>query len=348
LVTEDVFSVKNDITVFGAKTRMEPSVDDAWTENVSSPAIWSATYPVGVMTGVAHNCGSYSIRGYITSADEANKTLTITADVYTAVGDQLRIKEGSSLTFAVFGDATYGHSISAFYVDLLAPNTSSYFRFHPSVLPINTEWKTYELPLGASQETQKVSPATPDLWEREAYNVGSVADWYDVRGIRFSATFVNNVAEGLEFFVDCLKFQDLYYSAHTSNPTSQTSWKRRDCEETDETLASNADCLKRANEIAYLYADPYTQVDMKVNGNTNIKIGDRLSITLIDENIVAADYDVCNVEHFLTKEDFNTVVSLLNVSTTRKPQVVTERAGLLRQFNEQLKSLNKQIQRLSM
>jgi hypothetical protein len=61
------------------------------------------------------------------------------------------------------------------------------------------------------------------------------------------------------------------------------------------------------------------QIEVTVVGDTNILVGDRLSMTIPAENITAADYDVISVEHSLTGQSFLTKATMVNSVNTREP-----------------------------
>lgn len=210
---------------------------------------------------------------------------------------------------------------------LRAPDSANYFE-----ADYNTggAWTFNELDLGTAHEYH--ATRNPNgTWTK-----GGSANWWDIEHIQFRANWaVNNNF----IYIDGLWFFPERWSDTASNAASQTSYGQRDLEVTDDKLHSDGDCEKRAETLLYQLKDPPTQIDLTVVGNTNVLVGDRLSMTIPAEGISAANYDVISVEHSFTNNGFITGAVMVDSGDVRKP-VANTPMDLLVDLRRRLKGLN--------
>jgi len=110
-------------------------------------------------------------------------------------------------------------------------------------------------------------------------------------------------------------------------------------EVTDDKLHSDSDCQKRAETLLYQLKDTPTQITMTVNGNSNILIGDRLSITLANEGISAANYDVLAVEQIFDLNCWITRATMIDSANVRA-EMETSPLRTMRRLHKQLRELS--------
>lgn len=150
--------------------------------------------------------------------------------------------------------------------------------------------------------------------------VGSPS-WETLGGIEF---YINVGAGTYVFDVDGLCFSFGRYRYTVSDATSQTNYGRRDLIVVDDDLNSTAECQRRAESLLYQKKDPVRRLDIVTNGNTNLLLGDQLSITLPAENISAENFYITTVEHnFVREQGWLTAISLIDTVNTRVPPPIT-------------------------
>jgi len=146
-------------------------------------------------------------------------------------------------------------------------------------------------------------------------------DWLDIRGFRITHTNDNNTQSTVR--VDELHFTGGHYFSSATDATSKTNYGTCDLDVIDERLTSDSECQKRAEALLYQKKDPPIQIDVTVEGNNNILVGDRLSMTIPAEGITAQNYDVISVEQSLTGGEgglgWMTKPTMLNTANIREP-----------------------------
>ena len=114
-----------------------------------------------------------------------------------------------------------------------------------------------------------------------------------------------NHAASFDFRIDDLAFQGGRFVYKLSDATSITNYGQRDLIVIDDSLKSTTQCESRANTLLYQRKDPTTEIDIATVGNTNILVGDRLALTLTNEDI-SGNYYVTSVDHSLSESGFYT------------------------------------------
>jgi len=301
-VIRDKKRVKNNITVYGAAEKPYPD-DYDWCESDSGN--WTLDDGDSLADDAASKqVGANSLRGY------------------TGVGDdtiQFHRHPSPPIHLASINEVTFwrAHSVAAFddgpAIRLQAPDSTNYFEYDFSTGAGDSAWRQISLSLGSGNVYN-----SEDNPNGEWVVTGS-PNWWAIEGVEIFADFVPNDVyvwiDGLYFFPD-------RWSNTASNAASQTSYGQGDLIVKDDKLHSDSDCQKRGETMLYQLKDPPTQIDVVVEGNDNILIGDRLSMTIAAEGISAANYDVINVANFLDVKGWVTTASMVNSANTREAVTV--------------------------
>ena len=132
--------------------------------------------------------------------------------------------------------------------------------------------------------------------------------------------------------IDGLFFEKIRYFGEAEDSTSQNNYGIREAKFVDDQLTNDDYCAQRAETLLYQLKDPRIRLDLVVPGNTNLKIGDRLTINIPAENITDASFDVIRVEHSFTESGFITKATLIDTADTRQAPPATINEALLRKF----------------
>jgi len=188
------------------------------------------------------------------------------------------------------------------------------------------EWKVFNIPVGRDNENGWI------VWD-----VDSNFDWSDV----FAVTFVHDDVVNGEliidgFYLDNRRYtiDDTYYG-YTQNAASITSYGTHEMVHIDDNLSSDADCLRRGEALLYQLKEPVVRVDIETQGNNNVLIGDRLSLTIPAENISAVSYDVVKVTNIFYAQGWITLFTSVNTSDSRCVPSRSNAEFLNRKFAEQ-------------
>jgi hypothetical protein len=329
-VVRDTQTIKNHITVYGAATAPFPNLKDDFTDALSGTYnghAWSWTATTGTLTLeaglIGAKAGSYRIN--CASAGASN-----ICDFTLTLPYSINVRDINKLNFWYSADvlANQGH------LRILAPDTSNYFE-----TPVASAiWAWFNGSIGESAEYD-VDENPSGIWTKTG-----TPNWWDIRGLRF----ITNADMGSTHtvYVDKLYFSPDRWSAVATDSTSITNYGQCDAEYTADDLLSNLECTIRAETLKYQLKDPIIRVDIFTRGNTNIKIGDRIPLTLPVENITATNFDVVSVDHNLTLEGFKTKASMVNSGSTRylpsmpgaNFEVINHQIGNLKQVTSDLYS----------
>jgi len=298
IVTTDVDSVRNSITVYGFAEKALPVDKDAWTEALTN---WTATAGTLALNDSEKKTGTYSIQCTLASGG--------TIGQFHRTFNRVTIRDINQLTFWFIKSSP----VSDITVRLLAPDSSNYF--YDDTLTLSDVWEFYRTTLGPNNEYNAV--ANPNgIWKK----TGS-PNWWDIQAIEFYFTKDSGYAGGL--YVDGLFFFPDRWTYTASDATSITAYEQWDMEVTDDKLHSDSDCEKRAKTLLYQLKDPPTQIEVITPLNTNILVGDRLIMTIPAEGINTVNYDVISVEHIVAGKDFETHAIMVNSASTRESIVTT-------------------------
>lgn len=306
VVLRDGEPVKNNITVYGNQGkigvpghegRCQPSDKDGWTETTAD---W--TEELGTLTAES---GSPKVGA---------ATLCIQSEELTPGGDEYT-KFRRPVNIETYGDAAYqtlnfytfpvNGLMDSSKLRLYAPDASNYYEADVDFGAFSA-WKWQQFLLGQNQE-YNVDTNPTGIWT----GTGSTRNWTTIVEICF---LTNGPPAGHTNYYDGLYFGHGRFRNTATNPASITAYEQRDKQMVDDTLLSDAECQTRAETLLYQLKDSPIRIDVEIVGNTNVKIGDQLSMTIPAEAITASPYDVLTVTHDYSVREFKTSASLLNSS----------------------------------
>lgn len=157
---------------------------------------------------------------------------------------------------------------------------------------------------------------------------GSV-DWSNIMFIEVGQFDGNST-----LLVDSLYIDNRRYSNNATDPTSITAYGTHEMVVTDDNLQSDSDCEKRGEALLYQLKDPLTRIDLEIDGNTNVLIGDQLTLTIPAEGVSAASYDVISVTQELT-DKLRTYIECVSTSNSRLAPSRTPTRFFAEKFREQ-------------
>jgi len=166
--------------------------------------------------------------------------------------------------------------------------------------PDKDSWSFFNIPAGRDNETG---------WEFWAANF----DWSNIFEIAFVADDVNDG----ELIIDGFYLGNRRFGYTSNDATSQTNYGIQEMVVVDDDLSSDADCQRRGAALLYQLKDPVVRVDIETLGNTNILVGDQLSLTIPAENISAV-HDVIKVTQAFSNFGWVTLLTALNTSSSRR------------------------------
>jgi hypothetical protein len=304
-VTRQKDPVKNDIVVYGKLCLMYPELQDEWTDDPLH-----ANWNLNIGTALTIEAGDNKVGShYVKATGDTIGAQTFCSVIFTF--PEL-IHQGLHGQFDKLGVYLRTPIIATpnkmrIY---LTDNLTDYF-YTDIIKYGTTDWEYKEFPLGF---TQTYSDDYPDgIW----HAVGT-PDWLNLQNIQFYQVW-NNTDESSSIRIDDLWFKTKRARGVASNAGSKTTYGTRELEVIDDRLRTNSDCEKHAETLLYQKMTAPVQIEVTVVGDTNILVGDRLSVTIPAENITAADYDVISVEHSLTGQSFLTKATMVNSVNTREP-----------------------------
>lgn len=303
-VIRDLLPIKNNITVLGAPTAPNPRDRDGWSDDLGGGAgdeySWTATAGTLSLDAVAPKAGTNWIRCLCDAGSNI-------AQFHVSIPRQT----ARNINKLRFWHTSGGTNDDA-RVRILAPDSSNYFECDDISQGIGPFWN--DISLGESSEYDAAENPT-GLWTK----TGS-PNWWAMEGIEFYFHFSSN---GFYAHVDKVYFYpERWY--HTASDlvgagSSGVLYGQRDAEYTDENLLSDSECEKRAETLLTQLKDPVIRVDMDITpGTSNLKIGDRIPVTIPAENLTAVNCDVVSVSYDWEKNSgFSASCSMINSANTR-------------------------------
>ena len=155
--------------------------------------------------------------------------------------------------------------------------------------------------------------------------------WEQIEEIKFLMHTTGEVSNLL--LVDGLHFYGARHSASALDAGSRAAYGERELVYVDDQLTDANQCLKRANTLIYQLKDPVIRLDVVAPGNTNLKIGDRLTMTIPAEGLEDTEFDIVSVEHTLSPSGFHTECVMVNSANTRSPPPTSVKEMLNRKFH---------------
>ncbi len=301
VVTRNRTPVKNKITVYGLKTpfnaldptvtgRKHPSDGDLWTWIAG----WVATIGTVASSAVAPKVGATCTRGTSNGLDECKYNLTF--DKVSIFG-----KSGFDI-IEMWNRRDTATDNYKFQVQLWCPDNANYYQADWDATAGNGVWCFGRKSIGDNNTYSETN--LTGQWVA----TGS-PDWKNIQGIQIYA----KAAASLNFDIDglCFNFGRWRYTAEDA--TSQSRYGIDDGVFVDDKLLSDAECEARAKALLSLKKDSVIQVDLTTPLNLNIRLGDRIPLTIPAENLSAQNFDVVSVEHSLPS--CLTMATMINATT---------------------------------
>jgi len=292
-VTEKIEPVRNDITVYGSAEKPLPQDKDSYTDSLTD---WSMSVGSELVLDNANvKAGSFSVRAY---TGEFADTTTFKRDI-----PRLTIRDINKLFFWSMCTPNIPTTSN---VRLHAPDNANYFE----AAFTTAGWTFNELDLGPANEYGAVTNPNG------AWSLTGSPNWWDIEFIEFNVIWPS---DNQFVMVDGLWFYPERWSHVELDAGSQTSYGQRDYEITDDKLHSDSACEQRAETLEDLLKDPPKQITLVTPGNSNVLVGDRLSMTIPAENISAVNFDVLSVENsFNAQQGWLTQPIMVNSGNIRK------------------------------
>jgi hypothetical protein len=276
----DILPIKNKVTVYGAAKAPVPLNKDDYTDSLTS---WTSV------------SGTLSL--YATSPKAGTNWIVCThpslTDYYRTI-PRVHLRDINKVSFwdKIYTTGGVG-TVDVAQARLHAPDASNSFFTKPGVIDASAPSSTphwNELALGESAEYDAAENPS-GIWEK----TGS-PNWMNICGVEFLAHESGGAITDLVFSVDKLYFYPERWISTAEDSTSQTAYGIREAEYTDDNLQSEAECQIRSETLLYQQKDRVMRLDFAVAGNTNVLVGDRLTLSLPPDAIVNMDFDVVSVE----------------------------------------------------
>ena len=324
-VLRDVLKVKNKIWVYGHDAPFDPNRavlnyagrtfpvgGDEWTYGTG----WTATKGTLSSDATAPKVGATDLRCAADGSFDCQ---------YYRTFSQMSVEGKEGYSAIQFWGRRSALLSGDHHVRIWCPDNSNYFEWEFADPGVNGVWAFRIARLG-DNNTYDADTNPNGEWVAS----GSPT-WNNMQGLELL------VDSGMAFNWDldgcCFSFGR--WRGLAEDATSQTNYGQRDVIIVDDLLPSDSDCEKRAETLLYQLKDGVNRLDVVIIGNTNVKIGDRLSMTIPAEGISAANYDVVTVEHSLTKGGFVTRAVLVNSANIRQPPATSIQEILVDQQRNQ-------------
>jgi hypothetical protein len=302
-----IASSKNNIRVLGAAKAPLPVSMDAWTDSLTD---WTATEgtlslaDAAATTPNVPKAGTYWIKCDVDPTSKKGAFARVIPRITTRNINRVRFWYWLS-----------GANASICEVRLFTDD-SNYFVSKDGALSKTANVYFADLSAGDGSEYDAAENPT-GIWSK----TGS-PNWYDINSVGFYV-YQTIGATDLDFYIDKFNFypEQWRYDSNAEDSTNQGAYGEREAEYVDSNLLSAAECQSRQETLLYQQKDRVMRLDFAVPGNTNILLGDRLSMTLPLDNLTAQAFDVVSTTHAYKAGDkggYQTTVRALNTSNTRR------------------------------
>lgn len=269
----DIHRVRNKITVYGAAEKASPSDLDSWTEDLTcDDGEWTAGSGTVSKDTSVKAVGNASIKTHAESLYYASCLFTLNT------GKEVNCNHYTSFSFQVRRESSFNGNLD---ITLYDDDDKTAFK----TVTIGAE-KWFKLQFRTGRKNA-------DEWA-----VDTGFDWSKIRKIRFDCWF-SGTGTG-SFWIDNLYFNHRRWEATREDATSQNDYGLRELIKVDEELHSDGECDLQAKALLEYLKDPAEYLTVKSTvidyGNTPILPGDKIHITLPNEN-VDGDYRVASVEY---------------------------------------------------
>lgn len=284
---KSIFRKRDKIFVYGAAEKKYPSDGDAWTETLdidaTPPNDWQSGGGTGSVSLATDRVavGTYSIKHTTNTADYYGRLRLVIPSGY-----QPNLATFPSIQFQINREAAFSNMANLILMD----NTGK-FATHWYNIAQDDQWLLVKLNAGPK-------------YENEWNSVDNGFNWEIINEILWDVHFPGTGTGS--FWVDNLFFNHArWFGTYGSGG--------RELAETDEELHSDNECLLRAKAL-YDYLSgtaEYIKVTSDVidYGTTPILAGDRITVTLPNEN-VNGYYRVISAEYYLRARDQTLEVTL--------------------------------------
>jgi hypothetical protein len=181
---------------------------------------------------------------------------------------------------------------SAWTVRILCPDTANYYQTTVADCAADDVWEYAIRAIGESNTYNAVMNPSGE-WVA----TGSPT-WFNIQGVQF---ITQQFAVDKFWELDGLCFSYGRWRSTAEEGASQTNYGVREHVVVDDDLKSDSDCECRAETLLYQLKDPVKRLDVQIQGNSNVFIGDRLSITLPPSALSAVNFDVVSIDHSIPK-----------------------------------------------
>lgn len=323
-VTRDLTHIYNQITAYGARECGFPQSKDQYTEQDDSETVtadgWIAISPANL--SIAWNSGYKMVGNESFSAYSPTLGTPIHAIFRWAHGSALDCSRTfktsyDKVRFWILSRHSGSGNPTSFEVRIYAPNASNYFYKVVDPLPVHNQWVHYDWEVG------------PDSgWE-----ITGSPDWTTVYSVCFTMYWPAGAAT---LFVDGMYFNRACYRT-VNDSTSQSAYGIKQLVAIDEDLRTYDECESRAEALLDKYKAPVEQIEVVTRGNTNILIGDQLTMTMLAENISSQNFYVFSVDHFLDASQGFLTTAVMNSNIKQKEKSPTSQRDITVQLGRQMR-----------
>jgi hypothetical protein len=283
---KDIHRIRNRITVYGVADKSVPADKDTWTESLTpTDGSWSAVSGNVSLDTATKKKGSGSIKTYASNLYYAACILTLNS------GKEVNANLYPALNFFIRRESGFNGNINIILSDTADKNASNFFNAGAD------EW---------FQKQVKVGTENAYVWD-----VQSGFDWAQIKKVRFDCWFTGTGTGS--FWVDGLFFGGCRYSNTQEDLASQSAYGLRELVEVDEELYSDNECLLRAKAVLNSLKDPAEYLTVRSTvidyGNTPLLAGDKIHVTLPNEN-VDGDFRILSVEYHVDAKTQTLEISL--------------------------------------
>ncbi len=277
---QDIFAIRNKITIYGAADKSTPLDKDQTVESLTpASGNWSAY--IGTLSldaAVKFGTANSSIKN-ATGANYAGSSLF-------TFGAAVNLNTYPKVVVALMRDANIkGDGFDVLLYDTLGRGAIQ------TVPGVNeNEWSAFELSVGAEYSAQ--------------WNAVANFDWTQVIAVRINGWLVAPATPG-NIWMGQLYFGGARYSSVQQDVASQAAFGVREFVDTDEELWSDADCelrakavLEKMQDIAEYIRLTSTVIDF---GATPLFAGDLIPVSLPVEN-VSGNFRIISVEYSVKKD----------------------------------------------
>lgn len=310
--------VRNKIYVYGVAERAHPADHDSWSEDLTKPN-----------NQLDHTEGTWV-------ASDVEATISIDDVEYIKGLKSIKVSGAGKHKGAIFTfntgykpNANYFPSFNA-QVRTSSAIDVAFARLTDDSGDNNTVDKWFKIKAGSwNFITAPCGRKHSEIWTHDIANP-SAFNWSAIKKLEIHSSFV---ATDEDLNVDNVFFNNRRFYALAEDATSPNYPAERAY--TDDELRSNSECESRAKALLYQLKDVPIRLDLEVEGNTNILIGDQIPMAISAEKIDDENFDVVTVTQFFQNNGLRTFPTLVNSSNLRYVPPRTRDEILVDRFRKQ-------------